>query len=282
MTQRTRLFGEEKAQIHSQMKDNLDNLNQFVQSQKHDEISQSYYFGMTVADVALLSDSILHEGISLVPMMLQSDKDDLPPEAHFAYLNMKYSRGGIDLIQARKALNRYVKSKRVKKWWIPALAVYALSMIGVGAYLWLELDDVNNRTNEIYGFISRPDVVEMQSELNRLIQETNDIFRISQQFNNRIEWEETMPVAASPMIEWIIFGHGLEVTVTSFNFNEATGIVQINAESGDAEIANDYVAALYEVGIAARVIYTGYRTGGDGTFSFSLDIKLAIENGEEE
>jgi hypothetical protein len=281
MMQRTRLYGDEKAQIHSQIIENLINLNQFAQSQKHEEITQSYYLGISTADVALLERSNLHDGISIIPLMLKSDNVELPPGAHFAYLNIKYSKGGIDLIEAREELDRYIKSKKAKKYWIPLVTVYVLALLGIAGYLWYELREVGDRIDDIYTFIRRPDVVETQAELNNLMGETNRINTIRQQFNNRILWEESMPVATRHLLNQILFNHELDVEVNSFIFTESTGIVEVSATTPDARIATFYVRALYDMGVAQDVRYLGYGSSADGNFAFTIAIYLAVEEDED-
>jgi hypothetical protein len=276
LMQRTRLYGDEKEQIFRQVMDNLSTMNQFAQSQKHDEITQSYYLGVNAADLQLLGELNTHEGIKIDTLTLYTGTEGIPVEAHFAVLNMLYGKNGIDLIAARKELDRYVRSKRPKKWWIPVLVVYVGVFAGIAAYLWLEVRDVENRIDEINAYIHNPDTVFTQDELNDFIQATYRIYRVSLQFNARIDWEETMPTASSHMLERILFGHGVDVNVTSFEFNEATGTVRVNAETRDARTFTDYVVALYAMGVAEHVEYTGYGTGADGLFTFGVDIILAV------
>ncbi|MCL2499923.1 MAG: hypothetical protein FWE90_06250 [Defluviitaleaceae bacterium] len=281
MMQRTRLYGDEKEQIHAQINDSLSNLNQFVQSQKYDEITQSYYLGISNADMVLLEGRNTHEGINVSKLVLYAGAVEIPPEAHFACLNMQYGQSGIDLIAARSELERYVRSKRPKKWWIPVLTVYAAVLIGIAAYLFMELRDVRGSIGEVEAYLHDPANVFALQELNDLINETNDIFRISRQFGERIDWENSMPAAASRMINQILFGHGIEVNISSFDFNEATGRVRVSASAADATIGPAYVDALYAIGVAQDVIYTGFGAGAGG-FSFSVEIILALEEGEDE
>jgi Tfp pilus assembly PilM family ATPase len=279
LMQRTRLYGDEKAQINNQIIESLNTLNQFAQSQKHDEISQSYYLGMDVADIIELEGLNNHEGIKISPLVLYAGKEDVPPEAHFACLDMQYGQKGMDLIEARRELDRYIRSKRPKKLWIPVLTAYAAVLVGLALYLWLEVRDVESRTAEINAFIQRQDITDAQAELNRLMYETNSVYRISQQFNARAEWEETLALAASHMLDQIIFSHGLDVTISSFNFNEATGVVLVSAITPDAQTSMSYVTALYDMGVARNVVYFGFGPGRDG-YAFNVDIYLAIGGDE--
>ncbi|MCL2203036.1 MAG: hypothetical protein FWB88_03750 [Defluviitaleaceae bacterium] len=279
MMQRTRLYGDEKEAVHGQIIESLSNLNQFAQSQKHDAISHSFYLGMSGPDVYTLGEMNIHEGIRISPLHLETGSDAVPPEAHFASLNILYGQEGMDLIKARRALDSYIRSKKPKKHWIPALAGYALVMLVVAGYLWWQLRDVDGRITEIYDFIHRPDIIATHAELVEMIRITNDIERISRQFNDRMDWEASLPTAASHLMERILFGHGMDVYVTAFDFNEATGVARVSAITRDARMANDYIHSLYDRGIAENVVYTGYTVGPEGLFSFSIDIYLAVEEG---
>ncbi|MCL2188732.1 MAG: hypothetical protein FWC16_05250 [Defluviitaleaceae bacterium] len=279
MLQRTRLYGDEKEQILKQIIENLSNLNQFAQSQKHPEISQSFYIGLTTADVNMLEGMNTHEGIRVVPMAFQSETP-IPPAAHFAYLNIRFGQGAVDLVEARRELDRFIKSKKPKRYWIPAFAVYAVILIGIAGWLWWDLRGIQERVDNINSFLFSPSSVDARAELNGLIQETSHIERIAVQFNNRLSWESTMPTAASHMVERILFGHGMDVYISTFDFNEVTGVVRVSAATRDARLAFDYIQILYFMELAEQVIFTGYNIGADDMYNFSIDIYLAI--GEDE
>ena len=279
MMQRTRLFGDEKEEIHRQIIDNLSNLNQFAQSQKHEEIKNSYYLGMSVPDILLLEEMNTHEGISIHPLGLYKGSVDIPPQAHFATLNMLYGSKGIDLMEARRELTRYVKSKKPKKLWIPALALYALVLIGLASFLWFQLQDVQNRVGVIENFLNSPATLETQETLNNLVTETRAIERIGLQFNARLDWENTMPAAYSRLLNQIIFEHGVDVSINAFEFNEATGIARISGETTNPRAQNDYVDVLYRMGVASDVRYFGF-SSNQGVFTFSADIFLMIGGDE--
>jgi hypothetical protein len=156
---------------------------------------------------------------------------------------------------------------------------YALILILIGGYLGFALRSVGNRISEVSEFITRPEVLEAIERLNELTRGTSDIERISNQFNARLDWEETMPAASSHLLEQVIFGHGLDVTVNSFYFDETLGTVRISAVTPDARIATRMVRVIYDMGIADYVIYAGYGSSGLG-FSFGLDIELALGGDE--
>jgi len=274
---RTRLYGEDKAQLFNNMLENLSGLIQFVQSQKHGAITESYYLGVSEADIALLKEINPYDDIMIGTLELSKSAVEVPAKAHFAVLNAKSAKGGVDLLEARKLLDAYVKNKQPKKWWIPALVVYVLMFLGATGYLLYEIHNLNQQIKEIEDYINSPYVVQRQAELNELRNETNYYNDIVQQAEERAEWERQMPAATSDILDFIIFGHGTAVTVRSFEFNERSETVRVNAACVDAQIANNYVNALYREGVAENVQYTGYGSDSDGMFTFSVEITLNIE-----
>ena len=279
MMQRTRLYGEEKEEIFRQAVENLQNLNQFAQSQRIEEISQSYYLGVNAADIDILQRHSPNDNIAITPLLLQSDHHDLPPETHFAYLNMKYAHGGIDLIAARRALDAFVKSQRPKRLWIPLTALYAIAMLGAGGFLFWQVHQATQNANSIEAYINDPARVALIAELDTLNREANEVLRISNQFNARLDWEATMPAASRTVLNQVIFDHGVDVRIRTLEFNEVSGVVRVSAQTHTAQIANDYVRALYDIGVAHNVIFTGYNMSG-GVYTFSVDIYLYLERGD--
>jgi hypothetical protein len=190
---------------------------------------------------------------------------------------MLYGSGGIDLIAARRTLDKYVKGKRPKRRWIPVLVVYALALLGAAGYLAWENMRVQGNINEINEFLQQEDVVQRRTELETLTQETIVYRAATGQVEYKAGWEATVPAAASHMMDFILFTHGVEgVEVQNFNFDERTGVVRVSATAQNARISSDYVDMLYHAGIAANVLYTGYGTVGEGLFGFTIDITLTV------
>ncbi|MCL2350069.1 MAG: hypothetical protein FWC67_01185 [Defluviitaleaceae bacterium] len=280
--QRTRLYGEDKEQIYASILGSLSGLIQFVQSQQHDPLTHSYYLGVSSAGVALLQERNTYEGIRMGTFALSKDTANMPPWAHFACLNVQYGGKGIDFLRARKDLDAFIKSKKPKKYWIPAVIVYVLAAAGVSGYLWWELRGVTQEIEEVNAFLENPDTVERLDNITTMMDDTALYNRRINQVDERLAWVASMPPAASGMMDFILVNHGIEVTVLNFDFSEIPGAVRVNAITPDERIATDFVNALYDSGIAESVHYQGFGTGGDGVFTFSLDITLYVEEIIEE
>jgi len=270
---RTRLIGEEKEQIFQSALSNLNGLIQFTRSEKINEITHSYYLGVSEADVQVLTAFNPHSDIIIGTLPVYSGRGDIPPEAHFACLNMYYG-GDIDLLAARDALDKYVRSQRPKKLWIPALAALVLvlgTIAGVVAFL---LHQENKKINEIREYLYSQDVVQKQRELGLLRRDISHYDEILRQMNEKTDWEATLPKASSRTFDLITMSHGIPVSISDVSFKEDTGTMIVRATCADADVSSDYVDALYASGVVDSVIYTGYGMAGEGVFSFMVNITL--------
>jgi hypothetical protein len=276
---RSRLYGEEKEQVFGNVIESLNGLIQFVQSQNHGDITASYYLGVSKADVQLLAARNPHSGIRIDTFVLN---ENVPPQAHFAGLNMYFGNRKIELLEARKQLDRYIEKKRKKKVWIPILAAYGFIVLAAAGFLRFEIYRTIRDIHEINDYITSPVVTEKRQELNRLTQRINHYNDIVRQIGNKEAWEARMPSATRDLLDFIIFNHGIEVNVTSFDFNQQSGIVRVAATAPDARYSVDYVDILYEHGVAENVNYQGYGSGAGGVFHFSVDIKLLLDTDETE
>ena len=270
---RSRLYGEEKEQVYRSVLENLNGLIQFTRSQKISEITRSYYMGISDADMQLLDAFNPHTDIALSPLSAYLGKGELPPEAHFASLNMLFG-GGIDLLAARIALDKYVKSQRPKKLWIPFLAIYILVLAAIASVLGYLVIQETRKINEINEYIKRPAIVEKLNEIGILQRETRFYNEIIRQVDEKADWEESMPLASSRTLNTIIVTHGVDVEVRNFEFNADTGVLRVRATCEDATVASDYVDALYDFGVAQKIEYRGYGSTMDGDFVFTIDITL--------
>lgn len=274
---RTRLYGDIKEQVIQSMLENLNGLIQFTRSQKFNEISTCYYLGVTENDLRLLQAYNPHGEISISTLSICETTEDIPPDAHFASLNMMYGAKGVDLVVARKDLDKFIKSKKPKKLWIPALAVYVLILAAAAVYLLMQVRKADDEIAALNSYINSPTVVAKMAEINAMNAETSFYLDIENQMNAKTDWENSMPKATANMLDLIIYKHGVAVSVSSLEFNESSGVVKVNASCAGANIAADYVNALYDCGVALNVEYTGYGSSAGGTYSFSVNITLNPE-----
>ena len=274
---RSRLYGDDKDLVIQNILENLNGLIQFTRSQKLGEITRSYYLGVNESDIRLMEAFNPHTDIRLGTLTIFESFGEIPADAHFSCLNMLYGGDGIDLIQARSDLDKYIKSKRPKKRWIPLLTAYILVLVAIAAYLWWENSKIDSGISEIQSYINSPAIVTVLSDLDKLNQEASYYENVLQQVEDKAAWEGALPKATSIMLDKIIYFHGVDVHVTSFEFNESTGVVRVSANCADANISADYVDALYFSGVASSVNYQGYGSMADGVFTFTVDITLNIE-----
>jgi len=271
---RTRLYGDEKEQVFQSVLENLNGLIQFAKSQNINEISQSFYLGINDADINLLAAFNPHTEININTLPVYKEKGKVPPEAHFACLNMLFGDKGVDLIAARAELNKYIKSKKPKKLWIPLLAAYIVILAAPAVYLLFEVRSVEADIDEIETHLNSPAVVAKQAELNDVTAETMLYNNISRQVDEKTGWENSIPKAVSGIFNLIMYEHGVEVRVNNFEFDEAKGTVRVSAVCLNAKISADYVDALYENDVVRNIEYTGYGSDNFGMYTFGIEITL--------
>jgi hypothetical protein len=270
---RTRLYGEEKEQVLGNVIESLNGLIQFVQSQKHEAITASYYLGISKADVNILEARNPHTNIKLDAFILN---ETIPPQAHFVCLNTRFGKGKIDLLLARKDLDKYIEKKRKKKVWIPILAVYAFLLFAAAAYLRWEIYTIETDVADIQNYIDSPEISQRLELLSLLMLETARHNEVVRQIEYKTSWLSALPVATSELLDFIIHNHRTPVTVIDFDFNEGSNVVRVTATAENAQFSTDYVNALYNRGVAYNVHYQGYGSIGD-LFRFTIDITLAVE-----
>ncbi|MCL2617602.1 MAG: hypothetical protein FWD98_00970 [Defluviitaleaceae bacterium] len=277
-SQRTRLYGEDREQIIGNVADNLNTLLQFVQSQNYEGAACSYYFGISLSEASALQARNTYPGLKIEAFYKRSI---VPSEAHFATLDVMFGGKGLDLLKARKALDAYVKSKRPKRTWIALLVLYFTCLAGLAGYLVYEIHELDFEISLVNRFVTAPIVAERQEHIRGLMSDTTGYNNVLEQVDAKWVWEGSMAAAESRIMDFVLFGHGLEVDVTSFSFNENTGVVRINATAADAGVSVDYVHAMYDNGIARDVMYHGFGSNAQGRFTFTVDIYLLVVVEEE-
>ena len=271
---RTRLYGEEKEQLFQNIIENLNGLIVFTRSQSLNEITGSYYLGISESDVRLLEAFHINTDIKLGALSILEGNENIPSDAHFSCLNMLYGSSCIDLVAARRELDVYIKSRRPKKRWIPAVAAYILILAASTAFLWMRLNNVNENIADISSYLMSPAILHKQEELEALIRESATYGEVARQADEKAAWENGLPKATSHMLDFIVFQHGVDVAVTSFDFDESTGSVRVSARCSGANVSADYVDTLCNEGIARSVNYQGYGSNANGEFTFTVDIIL--------
>jgi hypothetical protein len=275
---RSRLYGDDREAMLGNVLDNLNGLMQFTQSQKLGQIERSYYLGISDEDIQYMISHNPHETIKISTTSIYDGKGIAPPpEAHFCCFNMLLGKNNFDLISARVELNKYIKSKVPKKTWLLILigVIVALSIPVV--ILIIQVRSVENNISRVNAFINSHEVVHRLAEIDRLQSDITMLNNIMSQAEMLYEWERTLPVANSHILDAIIFNHNVDIIVTNITFIDTTGVIRVTATCTRSTAPNDYVNALLANAFVSDVNYLGF-SGTDGeTFTFSVDIFLNAE-----
>ncbi|MCL2084964.1 MAG: hypothetical protein FWH06_06895 [Oscillospiraceae bacterium] len=270
---RTRLYGDDKLLLAQTLIDNLSGLIQFNRSQKFNDITDSYYLGLDENDMRLLDSLNPHSDIKLDVINIfggVKGGENMPPDAHFVYLNTRLGGDSIDLIRCRKGLERYKKTKGSRKSWAPLMLLYILIQFAPAAYFYygiynmdLEIDDINAKLRDEAN-IARLEEISGFESMSLMY---NGVIR---QHNERIESENAKVHVSGRLIDLIIYGYG-GVTVSQFSFSDGSGSMRIGGVSESVADTVAYVNMLKNSDLVKSVRYSGYNQG----LNFSLDVTLA-------
>jgi hypothetical protein len=272
---RARLYGDAKEQVFQNVLDNLNGLINFNRSQSFSEITQCYYLGVSDADMRLIEALNPYAGIQMNNLNLFKDNSVLPPEAHFAYLNTLMPSDSINLITARKELDKHIKSAKPKNLLPLLLLVYLLILALPVGYMWWQVREVDREIEGIESFLSDPSIEVRQSELEAKQNDTREYSRVESQFNDLIDWEDSLIRVSSRMLDLFIIEHSAYAAVTQFDYDEKSNTVRVGAVSPDPDSATRYVDALMRSDMVLSIRFTGYVVNNDDGTTFSLDITLA-------
>jgi hypothetical protein len=222
-----------------------------------------------------------YNGIRMNNLDLTGPGSILPPEAHFAYLNALMPTDRIDLISARRELDKHLKDSKPKKSAPLLLLLYLLLLAVPIAVMWLQVDGLDRDIRDIEAFLNDPVIEERQAALERRETDTIRFRTIEAQYNELIEWEESLNRVSSRMLDLFIVQFRGMATVTHFYYDERSNIVRIDAVSDDPDSATRYVDALKFSDMVSEVNYTGYTVSPEGETSFSIDVTLAEKERKE-
>ncbi|MCL2079532.1 MAG: hypothetical protein FWH17_06770 [Oscillospiraceae bacterium] len=272
---RTRLYGEAAQEKLTYILDNLNGLMQFTQSQKLGSLTHSYYVGIGASEVAYMQQQSPHEGITLCALAVQGRGEQaMPIEAHFCLFAAYLGRGNVDLIAARRELDKYIKSKGPKKAWLIFLIVYIFVLSAPAVYFLAQSVVLRNDIDDINAFLSSAEVQRALTEIETLRVETIALNEISTQAENVFAWQRSLPIANAVLLDEVIFDHGVDVVAREFNFNDRTGVVRLTASCTDSKAPNDFIETLLKSPLVSDIRYQGF-TGSTGeTFTFTVDIYL--------
>jgi hypothetical protein len=283
---RARLYGDAKEQIFQNVLDNLNGLINFNRSQKFSEITQCYYLGVSDADMRLIDVLNPYNGIKMDNLdLFKSGGAVLPPEAHFVYLNTLMPSNSINLIPARKELDKYRKSKKPKKLWIPLMLLYILILALPIAYMWWQVQGLNQSIDDVNAMLNNPANAEIQERLEKLKRDTDEYRRVRNQHADLIRWENGLVEITSHMLD--LFNREFEdlARVERFEYSRNNNTVTLSALSYNPEIspivATRFVDSLMESGMVREIPFTGYSAVPDVGTRISITVRLKEPEAEE-
>jgi len=271
---RSRLYGDVREQVIHSILENLSGLIRFTNSQNIEDITQSYYLGLDETDMRLMEAISPYGDISLKKISVNKGKVKLPENAHFVYLNTLLKKDSIDYITCRAELDKLIKLKKHKTSWLLIAAAAFVLLAAPVAYLEMRTIEADHAIVKVQEWIKAPSTVQKQKELAAVKSEMAYYKEVVTQQTQKYEQDNKLPGITSQILDSIIYQHGLDVTVTDFDYNENNGIIRVSAFCPNANISTEYVDMLYSGGIARFVDYQGYGSSSDGMFSFVVDIHL--------
>lgn len=274
---RTRLYGETREQLVTNILDNLSGLNQFNKSAKFEDLAYSYYLGLSDGDMELMNSLNPYPDISLLKGDIFQNADGaafLPEYAAFPYLHILLNEKHIDLLRSVKMINRLEEKKKPKKLWVPAIAgVVALIAVTIAALIFLT-SGLDNKISEINEYLESADVTERLENIAILENEIavlNDIINQANGITDLLEAKTPLTVDALNLI----INTSPNVSVSGLNFTEDGGTVRLSGSVPALDDLVRYVENLKLYKIVDDVTYRGYDADREGVYSFTIDVYLA-------
>ena len=281
---RSRLIGDDNEENLGGILENLNGLVQFANSQSFGAISTSYYIGIDSDDLTHISERNQHQDVLLrILDVYDGPGGTPPPETHFCCLNMHMTGKCVDFLAAFKRLDTGAGKIGLnpKKFVmvVPAAVVAVLAVMTIN--LLSQVSTIDSEIERLRGLINSPSTQERQWEISLMEAEAVLLANVISQSEAKNEWENTRVPATSQILDDIIYNHDLELTVTSFDYNESGGTVRVTAVCDDSIVSTHYIDYLHNSGIALRASYSGFRSSG-GQYQFSVDIILNLREAEKE
>ncbi|MDR1691951.1 MAG: hypothetical protein LBR72_01205 [Oscillospiraceae bacterium] len=278
---RTRLYGDTKEQTAQTVMENLNGLVQFNRSQKFGEVTDSFYLGVSPADLRLLEALNPHVNIKLAVLDIFQDVrggEQLPPNAHFAYLSALLGKSHIDLTVSRKELENHRKRRtKTRRIWIPFSILYVILLalpIGWFYYQGTLTDKEIAALNEA---LSEPAAVEKESELTALETETAGLRRVINEERLKLEYEGSLAALSPQLIDLFLGGSG--ITVESLSYTRESGTVRIGGFGASEDAPANFSEALRSSPLVLSVDYTGYSEGNK--FNWNVVLAASGVDGDE-
>ncbi|MCL2424791.1 MAG: pilus assembly protein PilM [Oscillospiraceae bacterium] len=278
---RTRLYGDDRSALVNGTLDELSGIIQFNRSQNFDEIKYCYYLGLTDSDMEEIIRDTSYPEISFSKLNLYKNAkkaEILPPNAHFAYFNALMPDSKNDILYCIKMLNKAKQLRQPKRTWIPVLAAVFIMVATTITGLWILTSSVERDIREINEFLEAPYTV---AERNRLEELDFNTTHITTLYESAIDMQgetDSEHNINRQILDSLMNTAGEIVEINGINFNYSNGTITVSCSSSTEYDASAFVELLRTNSMLTNfnVYYTGYATGADGVFIFSIDVVIPV------
>jgi len=270
---RTRLYGDDRATLVRSTLDGLSGIVQFNRSQNFTELTNCYYLGLSNSDMDLVALDTSYPDIKFSALPIYNDAsgaEQLPPGAHFAYLNTLVPDAKSDMLTNIKMLEKAKNKRKPKNRWLPIVAGTLLLIIAVITVLWIMVSGVNGEIKKIQNHLQN--VSAERERLDGLKSNTEHINRLYDAVAERRDETAAKPQISRTLLDFIVRTGGFNVFVNGMNFNADTGVLSVACVSGTEYSGALFVEALKRDRMIDTVYYTGYSTGSEGEYIFTIDV----------
>jgi len=272
---RTRLYGDDRATLVRSTLDGLSGIIQFNKSQNFTDLTYCFYLGLSTSDMDLVALNATHPELTFSQLNIYSDAkgaEQLPPGAHFAYLNTLVPDAKSDLLNNIKMLEKAKNKRKPKNRWLPVLAGTVLLLAAVIAVLWILVSGVDRDIRKQNDFLNNPNTISERSRIDGLKANTRHVNSLYDAVAVRNAEAAAKPQLSRRLLEAILKTAGNSVTISGINFSADNRTVSVSCSGVTEFAAATFVEALSRNPLIDTVYYTGYSTGGAGEFLFTIDV----------
>ncbi|MDR2600572.1 MAG: pilus assembly protein PilM [Oscillospiraceae bacterium] len=272
---RTRLYGEDRVTIVNSTLNSLAGINQFIKSQNFADITHSLYIGLDSNDMELIASNNNYPDIRFGLLDIYGNStgtEQVPADAHYAFLNALMPENAPDVFASIKMLERAKKGDKKINPMIPiGIITAAVIAITLGTLLILTTI-LNIDNNDMRDYLDSPAVFDERNEIDMLIIHTNRINTLSSAVEARTVELNSMPHVHRELFETVLSIAGETVVVSSISFNYVDAKMSVTAITSEEFYASTFVENLRNNALIEDVYYTAYSTTATGHQSFSIDI----------
>ena len=271
---RSRLYGESREALVRSIADGLAGIIQFNKSQNFPELSHSLYVGLDDSDVGMIIQANQYPEINFGILDIykgSSGAEQLPPDAHFVFLNALMPESEPDLFYNIRMLEKERKRSKPKNIMIPIVACTAFVIAAAISVVLVLMILMDVEVRDLKNWLNAPAQVEAAEHIAYLEANTASINELTAAVAVVKSEIATRPAISTPFIQKILQTGGDDVEVHGLTFNAHDGAIGVVATSVDDFSAAIYVDTLKQDSIINNVYYTGRNYTSDG-FAFTIDV----------